>query len=177
VAAKILLTSLFREQPLAALDELVGDRTLDDANVLMPLFPYDGKYPIDEVSVDRLLHWAEVEPAVRFPRLASMLRPWEKSGEGDGVKWSETAFKLMESAPDKVEMLTQFSTHFRPNSWSGSLAQILESRRALAQALFDHSDNQVVDRAKEIDGWLQRCAAEERERERRYERRVDESFE
>jgi hypothetical protein len=47
----------------------------------------------------------------------------------------------------------------------------------LAQALFDHSDNQVVDRAKEIDGWLQRCAAEERERERRYERRVDESFE
>jgi hypothetical protein len=60
-----------------------------------------------------------------------------------------------------------------PMSWEGSLAEILEQRRALPQALFANPDPAVAAWARQVDGELARIAAERRAAEWQ----EDESFE
>jgi hypothetical protein len=73
--------------------------------------------------------------------------------------------------------LEELGRSLRPSSWSGSLAAILEERAVLLRDLYDHDNAEVASWAKSQYGRLQQGIACEREREEKYDRHRNESFE
>ncbi|SPF51565.1 conserved hypothetical protein [Syntrophobacter sp. SbD1] len=167
-----VLKSLFRWVPLVALDELLGEPgiTRRQLNQYMDL----NKDSLTEiVQIDTLLTWAQVDPVSRFPLLASTIVPFIGGDEKSEAVWKPIAYQLLESAPVRLKVLIAFGSHFLPKSWSGSLASMLENRRALPQAFLSDPDPQVAAWAREQDAWLARQA----EAERLSVRQTDGSFE
>jgi len=170
---KDVVTSLFRAQPVIALDEFLGDSIENTNNLFISDFDFDRGNPLEVVPAESLIAWAQLDPQVRFPRLASAITPFTKSGDKTDLAWTPIALRVLDSAPDRAAVLAAFSSHFQPSSWSGSLADILEGRRVLPRMFLSDSDPRVVAWAAEQDAELGRQA----ELERRRERRTDERFE
>jgi hypothetical protein len=167
-----LFESLFRTQPLSALDEFLGDEPESSRLVIKEIDLEDGN-PLRVVPTDVLIAWAQVDPSIRFPKLAAAVNPI-KEGTGNGAfVWSEFALKMLDLAPDRLAVLKEFGTHFRPRSYRDSLADTIENRRVLPQSFFTDSDPKVVAWARESDAELGRWA----QQERLSDRRTDERFE
>jgi hypothetical protein len=141
-----LLQGLFSVQPIASLNgfcagdasELrAGIRILEEIGNLR-------NNPLSVVPDDELLGWCDQEPTVRYPAAASVVSMVDISKGTGKQRWSNIALRLLEKAPDRVEVLRQFVRRFGPMHWSGSLATILESNAELLNQLMDHSDPAVV---------------------------------
>jgi hypothetical protein len=168
-----LLSSLFRSQSMIALDEFLLDQPENTGHTAVTELDFDRNNPLEVVPIETLIAWAQINPLIRFPRLASAIIPFKESDDKAGVVWTPLALQILNSAPNQTAVLVQFSSHFLPSSWSGSLADILERRRSLPRAFLSYSDPKVVAWAREEDARLSRAA----ELERLSERRRDESFE
>jgi hypothetical protein len=168
-----LLESLFRTQPMIALDEFLGDQAENTRHTIAREFDFDHGNPLELVPMETLIAWAQINPLIRFPRLASAIIPFRESDDKTGFVWTPLALQVLNLAPDRISVLRVFSFHFWPGHWSGSLADILERRRALPCAFLSDVDPNVVAWAREADAKLSMAA----ERERQNERRRDESFE
>ncbi len=168
-----LLKSLFRSQPNVALDEFLGDQEESAARSLTRHHSLQREGLLEGVPVESLIAWAQIVPLVRFPRLAFAITPFTLTNDKARTEWAPTALCLIDAAPNRVAVLTEFGRHMQPVSWSGSLADIIESRRALPRAFFDDPDPKVAAWARALDAEMARLA----ERDRLNERHVDESFE
>jgi hypothetical protein len=168
-----LIASLFRVQPMIALDEFFGDPPENTRNLLIGDLDFDRGNPLEVVPAESLIAWAQIDPQVRFPRLASAITPFTKSDDKTDLVWAPIALRVLNAAPDRAAILAEFALQFQPSGWSGSLADILESRRALPRAFMADADPRVVAWARAQDAELGRLA----ELQRLRERRTDESFE
>lgn len=110
---------------------------------------------------------------MRCPALAAAVPLFEKDDDGGSGGWAQVALKLLELAPDKRAFLDIVSSRFMPSGWSGSLANILEDRRQLPQALMGCADAVVASWAREQDEALAKWAEEERQRERKRDERFE----
>ncbi|MFK4059425.1 hypothetical protein [Brevundimonas sp. NPDC046655] len=164
-----LVDKLFKTQPEVALDVFV-DGAKGPAERLFKRRVGRGS-PLDGVDTDVLIAWADRAPERRYACLGEVLSLFRKD-QMDKVLGVNPAFTaLLERAPDKVAFLGEAYTRVHPSGWSGSLAEILTSRKALLDDLPNHPDIAAW-RAREyprIDRWI----AAERERESEQE----ESFE
>jgi len=133
----------------------------------------DGRNPLSVVPTDVLVAWAQVDPPKRFPKLATAVSALKKDAGNGAFVWTDVALKILDLAPDRLAVLTEFGSNLMPHGWRGSLADTIESRRALPQAFFGDSDPRVVAWARERDAEMARWA----EKERAGERQTDESFE
>lgn len=168
-----VLESLFRAQPVIALDEFLGNPTDDEGGSRLTNFDFNGRSPLEMVPQESLIAWAQVDPVIRFPRLASAIVPFTKrEGEAE-LSWTPLAIRLLDSAPDRLAVLSTFGSHLYPHSGSGSLAQELENRRVLPRTFLSDADQRVVAWARTQDAELVRLAKQER----LSERRTDGSFE
>lgn len=164
-----LVDKLFETEPQVALDVFV------DGDKGPPERLFKGRVergsPLDGVDTDVLIAWADRAPERRYARLGEVLSMFRKD-QMDNVLGVNPAFTaLLERAPDKIAFLGEAYTRVHPSGWSGSLAEILTSRKALLDDLPDHPDIAAW-RAREyprIDRWI--AAERERESER------EESFE
>lgn len=164
-----LVDKLFKTQPEVALDVFV------DGAKGPPERLFKGRVgrgsPLDGVDTDVLTGWADRAPERRYARLGEVLSLFRKDQMGNVLGVNPAFTALLERAPDKMAFLGDAYTRVHPSGWSGSLAEILTSRKALLDDLPDHSDIAAW-RAREyprIDQWI----AAERERESEQE----ESFE
>jgi len=165
-----MLESLFRIQPLTALDIFLGEPSDgDDASLWDNDF--DRQNPIEMLSDETLITWAQKDPYIRFAQLAAAITPFRTKDPFGGYEWKPIALQILHLAPDKSKVLDRFGTSIIP--WSGLRAEIVESRRALLSALFSHADPDVAAWARGNDDKLRQLA----EKERHSERRSDESFE
>lgn len=128
-----LLKGIFVAQPRAALDAfLTGDsagttlgiRVIQDAGDHHP-------NPVMAVSVDTLLEWCGHDPSARFPALASVVSAFARAKEEDPPQWTAIAQRLIQDAPDPIPVVREFTARFRPTSWSGSRAAILDANVTL----------------------------------------------
>lgn len=174
---KMLIASLFRTQPTISLNEFLGDHPQGTIHSGIYSFDSTPRNPLDEVSPESLIAWAQIDPPARFPQLAAAIIPF-MNGETKGTTvWTPTALQILNLSPDRIAVLTRFRSQFMPNGWSGSLANILESRRLLLRALLSYSDPAVVSWARGQDAELGRWAERERLQEGLREQRIDQSFE
>lgn len=140
------------------------------------------------IDPDIMFAWAEKKPSSRYEALAHVVSIWEKidgapeeaqdlDEVSGALRWTETAKRLIQSAPDQIAVLNAFLQRFRPSGWSGSLAAILESRLPLLESLAAENDPGIRDWAlaristykSEIEHQRDWEARDARERDERFE--------
>lgn len=170
-----LFKSIFSTQPLVALDEFVGEEPVTTRLVINEI-DLDGRNPLSVVPTVVLIDWAQVDPPVRFPKLAAAVNPIKKDAGNGPFVWAEVALKILDLAPDRLAVLNEFGSNLQSLAWRGSRVasvSMVENLRALPQTFFKDLDPKVVAWARECDAEMARWA----EKERAGERRTDESFE
>ena len=142
-----LLEGLFSVQPRAALDGLfsgdaaereLGVRLVDDIRGLR-------KNPLDVVPEGELLDWCDQEPRTRYSVAAAVITVSHHIEETGPRLWTNIALRLLEKAPDRVEVLKEFARQFTPISWSNSRATIIELNAKLLNELERYPDPTVVE--------------------------------
>jgi hypothetical protein len=174
-----LLKALFSIQPEALMDEIAaGDEnaTQEMVGLVRAVASVDGN-PFEAIPHETLLAWCRVAPATRFLLAASLITSVTGGADGAAAQWTSAAQALLEEAPDRVAVLDKFLEQFRPGSWSGSLAAILDSRAALLLSLSEHHDRRLAEHAVRVHEALQLQIARERDWETREHRSRDERFE
>jgi hypothetical protein len=174
-----ILSGLFKVQPQQVLTTLFGgDSKKRQASLqLLRLFDEHRPSPLDAVPECEVLAWCQAGRAERYGTMASAVSYLRKSPEDPSSQWSDIALKLLAEAPDPVAVARAFAQRFRPSGWSGSLAAILEGRRALLAELRVHPNPRVVEFALAEDRQLIREIAAERDWKRAQEQQMDQRFE
>jgi hypothetical protein len=161
-----LLKALFAVQPGIALDAfLLGDETGIEIRL-------ERRSPLNDMDVAVLREWADVDPETRYPLVGRLLSIFEVNDLDDVSGLSSRFLALLEHAPDRAAFLGD-GRRLYPSGWSGSLADVLEKRRAMLEPLIRHHDPAVTDWIEKLDEWLGECIASERRRDAERE----ESFE
>jgi hypothetical protein len=174
-----LLQALFGAQPAAALDELcAGDAAgLKRGIRVIDYFRSLSKNPLDAVSEAELLRWCNQEPKTRYPTAAAITTIFHGADEPGLRRWTNIALRLLERAPDRVEVLRQFIRRFSPMSWSGSRATIVASNAKLLDELVGYSDPALTDFIAQEKVRLSNEIAAERRAETLEDSAKDERFE
>ena len=166
----LLLNSLARAQPMIYLDVCLKD--------CPPFTDYFERYrPLDQISDVDLLFWCEKDPSSRYALAASWMQAFRKSDETGKYEWKPFVYTIFDKVPVLEDVLKHLSDKFPPTSWSGSRADILQSRTVLYQDLYGHDNREVAAWARSEHAKLQERIRQEREREDQENREQDERFE
>lgn len=173
-----LIAALFSVQPMASLDELVGD-VADEDRRSIHLRAWDselGESPLSQVPVDTLIAWCRAGSENRWTSLAASI-PAFAQREGGSEEWSQAALELAASAPEPVKVVRVLVGRLAPMSWSGSRSAIMAARLPLVdslEALLGYEG------AAELTQWRERFKQQmdrERSRESAEHRSRNERFE
>lgn len=140
-----LIASLFAVQPLAALDELVGD-VADEELRSVRLRDSDSEHrqsPLAKVPTATLIAWCRAGSANRWVSLAASV-PAFAQREGESLTWSEMAMALAAAAPEPVKVVGVLAGRLAPMSWSGSRSAIMAARLPMFDALEVFLDTEGV---------------------------------
>lgn len=155
-----LLNALFAAQPDIALSTfLLGDC---DSHLDLQLERHS---PLIHMDSGVLSGWADVDPEKRYPLIGQLLSIFEVSGLDEAVRLSPRFLELLEQAPDRIAFLGSAHSRLVPSGWSGSLADVLEKRRAMLGPLAEHRDPTVRSWLENLDTWLPEHIKAERRRE------------
>jgi hypothetical protein len=173
------LAALCRVQPAATLDALFsGDTTELKYGVRMiNEVRKVKKNPLEAVNEDQLLQWCDQDPNTRYPAIAACTNFSRRTDQNASPQWTNIALRLIDKAPDRVEVLKTFTWQFRPMRWSGSRATIMESNLKLLDELTVYPDATFAEFVSEERVRLGREIEAERRRETITDREQDERFE
>jgi hypothetical protein len=102
------------------------------------------KSPFDMVPEDNLLLWCEREPKSRFPAVAAVIGFSVPPSGNEARRWTSIALRLLDRAPDRIEVLKQLIKQFSPRSWTGSRVAIIEANATLLDELKEYPDSGIV---------------------------------
>lgn len=136
------------------------------------------RFALKNGSVADLIEWCRHDPEDRFPFVASQYPALEfANGRDHPSGINEGAKALLLASEDKQAVMSEFVSNFRPNSWSGSMATILESRRPLLDQFDEPSLPEVSAAVAVAKQNLDRWAKEEKVREDRRNQEENLTFE
>ncbi|CAH1208204.1 hypothetical protein PAECIP111892_03069 [Paenibacillus auburnensis] len=131
--------------------------------------------PMSVIEDDVVLSWCNINPEVRYQLIASVLLPYKNNEHRIG--WTPIATTLIKESSNPILVLKQFKRRFRPNSWSGSRADLMERFIPLISQLKDHDDAIVSQWAIQEERTFIEEIRTEREWEMAQDREHDERFE
>lgn len=134
-------------------------------------------YPLTYINEDLIINWCEIDPEIRYPVIAPMIIPFQKNEKNDELEWRPFALKIIYNSHNTIMVLDKFSSIFRPNSWSGSRAEIMQSRLCLISSLKTHEDPLISEWACKEEKTLENEICSTREWEFRNEIEHNECFE
>lgn len=172
-----LLAALLSVQPISVLDALFEG---DEREQRTGLRVFDCSFrsnPADEISCQELIAWCERNREARYPLAASFVSFARRTEESGPQVWSEQARALIVHAPDPRGVLAVFVDRFRPMSWSGSRAALMETNARLLDSLEAEVPAELMPFVAEAKDQLARDVARERQREVEEDRARDERFE
>lgn len=174
-----LLEALCKTQPTVVLDSFLTGNPKEERAFSRALQWFSGhrKNPLDVIADQAIMEWCNQEPDRRYPAIAAVVSFLKSSVEDVSSQWSDRARTLIERAPDPVAVARKFVERFRPMGWSGSLASILEGRKALLEELKEHTSNKIAAYAIKEAARLAAEVEAERKREAERDRGTDERFE
>lgn len=177
-----LLVGMFSMHPASALDGLFGSS--DEPNLgtygrLLSELRWLQRNPLDLVPEDEIIGWCDEEPETRYVAMASAITFSRPSEKGGAPEWTQTALRLLERAPDRVEVLRQYVMRFSPVglSWGGSRATIVDANTKLLEDLEGHADRAVAEFAAQEKIRLAKAIQQLREAETITDGDRDERFE
>lgn len=112
-----------------------------------------------------LFEWADQDSGVRYPRLAWHLQMFSGVDENQN-KWTELALECLSRSGNFSKMLDVFVSRLQPSSWSGSLADLMETRIGLLKQLKAEGEDQIHLRKilSELDAQLENTRQSESQR-------------
>jgi hypothetical protein len=174
-----LLKALILTQPLAALEALCGNSEAD-LKLGIRILGEAGRLrmtALDAIPEMDLVKWCDQQPETRYPAAAAAVTPFLPSGSAGRSQWTSTALKLLDKAPNRVEVLKQFIERFSPMGWAGSHGTIVESNVMLLAELTSIADPALVEFITKEKVRLAAAVKVERQMETIFERERDERFE
>ncbi|MEN6385860.1 MAG: hypothetical protein ABFD79_11780, partial [Phycisphaerales bacterium] len=124
------------------------------------------------VKEEIILSWCEASPERRYPLAAAAVVPYQQKKDETSLEWKPLALKMIANAINPILVLKEFGETFRPTSWSGSKAEIMQNRLKLITGLKSHEDYLVAEWA----GKEEKAMAEEIRKEREYEKERESSL-
>ncbi|RJG13537.1 hypothetical protein D3879_09935 [Pseudomonas cavernicola] len=124
-----------------------------------------------------MIAWCNGDAEARYSLAASFVSFKHCAEENGPLAWSEQARALLAHAPDPRSVLVNFVNRFKPMSWSGSRASLMEANTRLlddAQIMIPAALLPYVAEAKDL---LSREIANERQSETERDQVRDERFE
>ena len=176
---KELVQVLFVVQPLSALESLCGE-TPEELNAAIRILDEAGELRsniFDSISETDLVGWCDQQPETRYPALARGITAIKTSTDTGRLEWTNSALRLLERAPDPVEVLKIFTRQFSPFSWSGPRSSIIEASSRLLDELAEHANTAVREFVVTEKTRLAEIVHAERNFEERINRVNDERFE
>lgn len=167
-----VLKALFETQPMIALDTfLLPGPTLRNRRIFGTNVGFGT--PIEHMDPAILRQWADRDAVQRYPLLGQSIAMFKRGQGEEDNDLAPLFLEILGHAPEKRAFLGDFDTRLSPNSWSGSLADILSRRKAQVLTLRDSPDPEirgwVTELLPELDRWI--------EHERGRDRAGEESFE
>jgi hypothetical protein len=174
-----IISALTKTFPVVILDMLVEQAVGEDGTgrTIFQDIRSEHSCPLDCIPDNVWMAWAAKKPESRYGLLARVIR---FSNAGDQVRangWSSAATRLIEAAPEPLQVLDSFLQRFTPNGWSGSLADTLATRTPLIEALKHHSKAEIASWANEHAAAFEALIDRERAREAAENRARDQTFE
>jgi len=175
-----LLAALLRVHPEPVLDAIFGgdEGTQKHGQMVFEDRSRHRQNPADEIPCEILIAWCDQDRQMRYPLAASFVTFARRPDQSGPRVWSEHAIALLAHAPDPRSVLAAFVGRFRPMSYSGSLAVLIEANTVLLDSL--PSEFQAEGLAEYViaaKAQLARMIAAERQRETDRDRERDERFE
>lgn len=122
-------------------------------------------HPIRLVSDIDLLEWCKVDEPDRYISVYHCLQLFNYNRSSEDFSWRPFVVTSLSTVDDVSPLLEAISKGVTPNSWSGSLADILERRVRLIEDMYKHDRGEVVDWAKRQVAELENRIGYERKRE------------
>jgi hypothetical protein len=137
-------------QPFVLLDEFLGNsKVLDYMRRGIFDVANDRKdNPLNFISDDDIISWCETDPQNRYPLISKSIQCFKKSDENDEFELRPIVNSILENAPELGVVLDNLTVSFKPSSWSGSRAEIMQKRSDVLKKLFDHENEEVRALAK-----------------------------
>ncbi|MGH1487173.1 MAG: hypothetical protein ACRBCI_13245 [Cellvibrionaceae bacterium] len=176
---KRFLVTLSEKQPMIFLESFLGNEDIGDFK-RSRTFSYNferGENPLNKVSDQTLIDWCDKAPETRYPLIVDAMQPFEKCSETGNMVWRKVVYSLFEKAPDLNPVLYNLAGAIRPGGWSGSLADILQTRLALFEELEGHPNEEIRSWSKNQLSNLRREIESRCEWEDERNRDQNESFE
>jgi len=173
-----LLTALLEIQPVAVLDALFSGSE-EDRHAGVRVFDDLGDHrgnPADSIPCDTLIAWCNIDAEVRYP-LAAAVITFNRHVEASAAHvWSEQAIALLHGARNPEAVLATFIARFRPTSWSGSRAALMEANARLLDSIAPLISS-LGPFAMAAKAQFAQEVARERQLETEHDRITDERFE
>ncbi|MGD0940840.1 MAG: hypothetical protein ABR905_14130 [Terracidiphilus sp.] len=174
-----VLGMLLAVQPTVTLNALFPLGTTPDDQIYQIRYQTYGRggLAFDNVPEQILLEWCEQDRNIRYPLMASAIFPFKVEQNTEIRHWTKVALKLLEQAPDRIEVLKRFIERFQPMGWSGSQVPPWEANVKLLDSLADYHDPNIVAFVAAEKMRLLSVLDVVRQREASQERRENERFE
>ena len=172
-----LLAALLAVQPSATLDALFSgpDGAVEGAAVFEHLRGHRAN-PADLISCEDLVSWCSQDHGDRYTLAASIIT-FMGTPDDSGPAWSAQAQALLARAPHPDQVLEAMVERFRPRSWSGSRASIMEVNARLLDQTAPFLSSDLGSVVAALRTKLLQDIAEERRWESERDRAQDERFE
>ncbi len=174
-----LLSALLELQPMVVLDALFeGEET--NRRVGFRLFKYLGDHknnPADVITSEALIAWCGEDPEHRYPLAASIITFAHRPETSGPLAWTDQAMALLANAPAPRSVLEVFIERFRPMTWSGSRAALIEANARLLDSLESDGPPDLIPFVTESKAQLAQIVTRMRQRETEQDRTHDERFE
>ncbi len=165
---KEAMKAIFRVQPVAALDILVGDDDSHEARLRRTSLDKEGEIcPLLDVPGEVLNRWCRAGGRHRWVYVASIV-PAIVLATGVGVnegewKWSSQVVALLGDAPNKIDVAETLVKRISECSWVGSGAEAISKRMPLLDQL---ADMLGTEHDADIERWRGRLLGIRRSREK-----------
>lgn len=173
-----ILEALAIVQPITFLDIFLGEDITNSS--IYDVFSSELRIrpnPMSLINDNLIITWCDANPIKRYPIAASVITAYQKGVEGDTLEWTSLALQLIINSSDPLLILNEFKAVFRPNSWSGSLSEVMQNRLCLISELKKHSDLSVSSWACREEKTLEEEIGYRRKNELKQESSLNERFE
>lgn len=175
-----VVRAIAKTHPEVFLEELTVEEKTSRRGISLHVLEHDDEdreNPVALVPRDTLLAWCRKNE--RHYQMAADVAPiFRRPDEKAALEWTELALQLLDSAPDRIEIVNRFIGRFQPRGgWSGSLASILEERVKLLAQFRDHADFKFSQHVRAEEIRLQKLIEDTRRWETQQDKSQDERFE
>lgn len=171
------LANLAKQQPQVFLDSFFNEIRCSSFNAVYLFTNRDSPKLLSQIAGQVILDWCNVNPAIRYPKIAACMVAYQHNEQKNGLEWTPLSLDVINKAPDIATVLNAFKNNFRPTSWSGSRASIMEKRLALITQLKTHENPVISTWAHNQEKEFAEEIRQERQWENERNRKQDERFE